>query len=38
MAPNHSPRFFIDERSLQVGVRALANVACDFLEAKRAAA
>ena len=36
VAPNHSPRFFIDEGSLQVGVRALANVACDFLEAKRA--
>ena len=28
----------IDEKSLQVGVRALANVACDFLEAKRTAA
>ena len=37
VAPNHSPRFFIDEKSLVVGVRALANVACDFLEAKRAA-
>ena len=34
VAPNHSPRFFIDEKSLQVGVRALANVACDFLEAQ----
>ncbi len=33
-APNHSPRFFIDEKSLVVGVRALAHVACDFLEAK----
>jgi amidohydrolase len=31
-APNHSPRFRIDEGSLVVGVRALANVACDFLE------
>jgi len=37
VAPNHSPRFFIDEKSLVVGVRALANVACDFLEAKRTA-
>ena len=37
VAPNHSPRFFIDEKSLVVGVRALANVACDFLEAKRVA-
>jgi amidohydrolase len=31
-APNHSPRFFIDERALLLGVRALAHVACDFLE------
>ncbi len=30
-APNHSPRFRIDEASLMVGVRALAQVACDFL-------
>jgi amidohydrolase len=30
---NHSPRFFVDERSLLIGVRALANVASDFLEA-----
>jgi amidohydrolase len=37
VAPNHSPRFFIDEKSLQVGVRALSHVACDFLEARRAA-
>ena len=32
-APNHSPRFFVDERCLVPGVRALANLACDFLEA-----
>jgi amidohydrolase len=38
VAPNHSPRFFIDEKSLQVGVRALSHVACDFLEARRDAA
>ena len=31
-APNHSPRFYIDERALRVGVRALANLACDFLQ------
>jgi amidohydrolase len=30
---NHSPRFFVDERSLLIGVRALASVAGDFLEA-----
>ena len=30
--PNHSPRFRIDEDGLVVGVRALAQVACEFLE------
>ena len=34
-APNHSPRFFADEASLLMGVRALAHVAADFLEAPR---
>ena len=34
-APNHSPRFFADERHLVTGVRALAHLACDFLEAPR---
>ena len=32
-APNHSPRFFIDERCLILGVQALAHLACDYLEA-----
>jgi amidohydrolase len=31
-APNHSPRFFVDESALLLGVRALAQLACDFLE------
>ncbi|MDE1948786.1 MAG: amidohydrolase [Burkholderiales bacterium] len=31
-APNHSPRFRIDESGLELGVRALAGLACDFLE------
>jgi amidohydrolase len=31
---NHSPKFFADERGLLVGVRALAHLACDFLESK----
>ena len=31
-APNHSPRFRADERSLVHGVRALAQLACDYLE------
>ena len=32
-APNHSPRFKVDESALLLGVRALAHVACDYLEA-----
>jgi amidohydrolase len=31
---NHSPRFFADEAGLLLGLRALAHVACDFLEAQ----
>lgn len=31
VAPNHSPRFFVDEAALPVGVRALAHVAVDYL-------
>jgi amidohydrolase len=31
VAPNHSPRFFLDERTLVTGVRALASVAIDYL-------
>jgi amidohydrolase len=34
-ASNHSPRFFVDERCLLLGLRALTHVACDFLEAQR---
>jgi amidohydrolase len=29
--PNHSPRFFVDEGALEVGARALAAVAVDYL-------
>jgi metal-dependent amidase/aminoacylase/carboxypeptidase family protein len=29
--PNHSPRFFADESALLPGVRAMANVALDYL-------
>ncbi|WP_079435754.1 amidohydrolase [Zoogloea sp. LCSB751] len=29
--PNHSPRFWIDERVLKIGVRSLANVTLDYL-------
>jgi amidohydrolase len=31
---NHSPRFHVDEQALLLGVRALAHVACDWLEAR----
>ena len=34
-APNHSPRFYADEASLLMAVRALAHVAADFLETPR---
>jgi len=34
-APNHSPRFFVDEAALPVGVRALAHLAVDYLTPAR---
>lgn len=33
-APNHSPRFAVDESALLLGVRSLAHVACDWLESQ----
>jgi hypothetical protein len=30
-APNHSPNFFLDEKSLVVGVHALASVTVNYL-------
>jgi amidohydrolase len=30
-APNHSPRFFVDESALVTGIRALAHLAADYL-------
>tara|TARA_Y100001934_G_scaffold136357_1_gene164630 strand:- start:556 stop:765 length:210 start_codon:yes stop_codon:yes gene_type:complete len=30
-APNHSPRFQVDERALRVGVRAHVELALDYL-------
>ena len=30
-APNHSPRFTVDEAALPLGVRALAHLALDYL-------
>jgi amidohydrolase len=32
-APNHSPRFFVDEKSLKLGVKALSSLALDWLSA-----
>jgi amidohydrolase len=32
VAPNHSPRFFADEAALRLGVRAMANLAVDYLQ------
>jgi amidohydrolase len=31
---NHSPRFFVDEKALPVGVRALSHLAADFLSSR----
>ena len=31
-APNHSPRFFVDEAALLPGIRAMANLAVDYLQ------
>jgi len=36
VAPNHSPRFRVDEAGLLLGMRALAHLACDYLEAPEA--
>jgi amidohydrolase len=30
-APNHSPRFFVDEAAFPIGIRALAHAAVDYL-------
>ena len=34
-APNHSPRFYVDEAALPVGVKALAHLAVDYLSQGR---
>jgi metal-dependent amidase/aminoacylase/carboxypeptidase family protein len=33
-APNHSPRFFVDESALVVGTRTMASLAVNFLSAE----
>src|SRR6266550_2892852 len=35
VAPNHSPRFYVDETALPVGVRAMAHLAVDYLSRRR---
>jgi amidohydrolase len=35
-APNHNPRFFVDEQALVVGTRTMALLAVNFLQPKRA--
>jgi amidohydrolase len=32
--PNHSPNFYVDENALIVGIRAMSNLAIDFLAGK----
>ena len=34
-APNHSPRFYVDEGALPVGVRAMAHLAVDYLTGRQ---
>ena len=34
VAQNHTPQFFVDEGALPTGIRALANLAMDYLTAK----
>lgn len=36
-APNHSSRFFVDERAFPTGVRILAHLAADYLQTPRGA-
>ncbi len=32
--PSHSPHFYVDENAIVVGIRAMANLAVDFLDRK----
>ena len=31
-APNHSPKFYVDERALPIGVKLLSQLAVDYLQ------
>ena len=35
VAPNHSPRFYVDEAAFPVGVRAMAHLAVDYLSSRQ---
>jgi len=35
-APNHSPKFYVDERALPIGVQLLSELAVDYLQGARA--
>lgn len=34
-APNHSPKFYVDERALPIGVKLLSELAVDYLESAK---
>jgi amidohydrolase len=34
-APNHSPKFYVDERALPIGVKLLSDLAVDYLESAK---
>ena len=34
IVPNHSPHFYVDENAILLGIRAMANLAVDFLSSK----
>jgi amidohydrolase len=36
-APNHSPKFYVDERALPIGVKLLSNLAIDYLQGGKVA-
>jgi amidohydrolase len=37
-APNHSPKFYVDEKALPIGVRLLSEMAVDYLQAAKGGA
>jgi amidohydrolase len=35
VAPHHTPDFYLDESGFDIGVKALANLALDYIEANK---